>query len=268
MFLTSCTVEEKLARGFISNPPPVSIQLITPDGLLKFSHKGEAIRGFDSLTSSGQDSALYFSSKFIRRVDDSIYLEKYINSFIDELRISGFKVFLEASIDTFLKSQPQAYILSMAQVQLDEYTYPLEDSADFGDSTFYKHIDLDAVDASSWFEISKINTQKPGKTVLFSKFTATDGFSGKFLLSGFYPTVVYKYNIDSLAVSELYELAAYAGRKHADYLFDFFMNQYVSFHMPRGESMIGYLHYDRKRGFLGITEDERFTILSHKQGQK
>jgi len=260
--LSSCSMERKLAQGFINNPPPISIQLFSPDGLDKFSHKGELIQGFDSLSNDRQDSALYYSSKFIQYIDDSIFLEKYINSFIDELRSLGFNVFVEESIDTFLKTQPQSYLLTISRVQLDEYIYPLEDSAEFGDSTFYKRFDLNAVDASSWFEISKMNTPKPVRTVLHSKFTATDSFDGKFVLNGFLSNVLYKYRIDSLNIQDLYDLAAYAGRKHASYLFDYFMNKYVAFHLPEGEEMQDYLHYDHAGKFLGTTDEDRFDIVT------
>jgi hypothetical protein len=254
-------MERKLAQGFINNPPPVSIQLFSPDALYKYSHKGELIPGFDSLSSAQQDSALFYSSKYIQYIDDSIYLEKYVNSFIDELRSLGFKVFVEESIDTFLNNQPQSYLLTMSQVQLDEYSFPMEDSAEFGDSTFYKSFELNGVDASSWFEINKMNTPKPVKTILHSKFTATDGFSGRFVLNGFSSDVLYKYKIDSLNVSDIYELATYTGRKHAGYLFDYFMNQYVSFHLPEGEEMQNYLHYNHSGKILEATEEERFEIV-------
>ena len=264
VFLSSCSIERKLAQGFIDNPPPINIQLFSPGGLNKYSHKGELIPGFDSLSGIQQDSALYYSSRFIQYIDDSIYLEKYVNAFIDELRSLGFKVFVEESIDTFLKSLPQSYLLNMVQVQLDEYRFPLEDSAEFGDSTFFKRFEINAVDASSWFEISKMNTVKPVKTVLHSKFTGTDSFEGRFFLNGFSSEVMYKYKIDSLNVKDIYDLSIYAGRKHANYLFDYFMNQYVAFHLPQGEEMQGYLHYDHAGKFLGITDEERFEIVTSK----
>jgi hypothetical protein len=257
-------MERKLAQGFINNPPPVSIQLFSPDGLYKYNHKGEMISGFDSLTSLQQDSALYARSEFIQYIDDSIYLDKYVNAFIDELRSLGFKVFIEDSIDAFLKSQPQSYLLDMVQVQLDEYLFPLEDSAEYGDSTFYKRFDINAVDASSWFEISKINTTKPVKTILRSTFTASDSFEGKFYLNGFASDVLYKYKIDPLNVKDIYDLAKYAGRKHANYLFDYFMNQYVAFHLPQGEVMQNYLHYNHAGKFLEYTDEDRFEVVSSK----
>lgn len=198
-------------------------------------------------------------------VDDSIYLEKYINAFIDELRTLKFKVFIEQAVDTFLRNHPQSYILDMTQVQLDEYFYPLQDEETFGDSTFYKEFDLNAVDATSWFELSKINTAKPVKTVLRSSFTTTDGFEGRFILNGFSSDVQYKYSIDTLALHDIYSLAVYAGRKQASYLYDYFMNQYIALKMPQGVEKQFYMHYDRYSNFLDFAgEDDRFEVVSSK----
>ncbi|HSN49817.1 MAG TPA: hypothetical protein VLR52_01215, partial [Bacteroidales bacterium] len=153
----ACMPERKLARDFIASPQKISIQVLAPESIYKYNHKGENVKGFNKMTEPQQDSALYASSRYIRLVDDSAYLERYVNLFIDELRRLGFEVFLENSIDTFLNSQPQAYLVNMAQVQLDEYTLPIEDSVPVGDSMYYKRFNLNAVDASTWFEINKLN---------------------------------------------------------------------------------------------------------------
>jgi len=52
------------------------------------------------------------------------------------------------------------------------------------DSVYYKNVNLNAVDASSWFELSKINTSKPVKTVLYSTLTTTDAYQGNFVIDG------------------------------------------------------------------------------------
>jgi hypothetical protein len=76
--------------------------------------------------------------------------------------------------------------------------------------------------------------------------------------------VQYRYRIDSLHVSDIYDLSAYAGRKDAGFLFDFFLNQYIAFHMPQGLVPQYYLHYDRFRKTFAPTDDERFDILESK----
>jgi hypothetical protein len=259
--MASCSMEHKLAQTFVKTPPEIDLQLFTPDILFKFNHKGEEIEGFHDLSDSLQDSALFFNSKYIQFVDDSIYLEGYMNSFIEELRALGFNVFLDHSVDSFLQRQPQSYVINISQVQLDEYKYPLTDSETYEDTVYTKTFQLNSVDASAWFELSKINTPKPQKTVLYSSFTATDGFDGNFLINTFTGDIQYKYKIDSLKVRDLYDLAVYSGRKDASYLFDFFMNQYIAFHLPKGMEPLYFLHYDRFHKTFSTTEDERFEIL-------
>jgi hypothetical protein len=264
LLTTSCSVEKKLAEGFVKTPPGITLQVFTPDLLFKFNHKGEEIDGFDTLTDVQQDSALFVNSKYVQYVDDSIFLENYINNFINELRTLGFVVYLDHSVDSFLQGQPQSYIVNISQLQMDEYKFPLEDSEPFFDTVYSKAFLLDAVDVSTWFELSKINTPNPKKTVLFSTFTVSDGFDGNFLVNGFTMDVQYRYKIDSLKLKDVYELSVYAGKKDASYLFDFFMNQYIAFHLPDGMEPAYFLHYNRFRKTFTPAEEDRFEILQVK----
>jgi hypothetical protein len=264
LIFPSCTMEKKLGKEFLAQAPQISIELLTTGNIYKFNHKGEKIPGFDSLSGPQQDSALYADSRFIQFVDDSTFLDKYINSFIDELRGIGFRVFLDGNVDTILQREPQAYVVNMSQVQLDEYFDPFEDSEQVGDTIFYKTFELNAVDASSWFELKKYNSVKPVKTVLFSSFTASDGFTGNFIMSNFTMNLKYRYKIDSLRMNDIYDLASYSGRRNANYLFDYFMNQYISFHMPEGMEILGYLHYSPSGKTFNFDDEERFEVLKSK----
>ena len=257
-------MERKLGKEFLAQTPQISIEVFTPQNLYKFSHKGEAIAGFDSLSGPQQDSALFADSRFIRYVDDSAFLDKYVNSFIDELRGIGFRVFVDGGADTILRIQPQAYVVNMSQIQLDEYFDPYEDSEQVGDSVFFKTFELNAVDASCWFELNKYNAVKPVKTVLYSSFTASDGFAGNFILNNFTMNLQYRYKIDSLKLKDISDLASITGRRDANYLFDYFMNQYISYHMPEGMEILGYLHYVPSRRTFDFTDEEKFEVLNSK----
>jgi len=264
MAFPSCTIEKKLGKDFLAEVPQFCIQLLPPPYIYKFNHKGEEIPGFDSLTNAQQDSALYASSQFIRYVDDSTFLDHYVNSFIDELREIGFRVFVDGGADTILRKEPQAYVVNMSQIQLDEYLDPFEDSQEVEDTVYYKTFQLNAVDASSWFELSKYNAYKPGKTVLYSSFTASDAFSGGFVSNRITGSLKYRYKIDSLRMPDIYELAAYAGRHNANYLFDYFMNQYIVYNMPRGIDVLGYLHYDPAAKSFVFTDEDELQVLPNK----
>ena len=265
LLFSSCGIEKKIADGFVKNLPEINLQVFTADYVLKYNHKGEQIPEFASMSDKEQDSALMAESKFIQFIDDSLFLDHYVNNFIDELRALNFKVYLDASLDSILAGKPQSYVVNLAQVQLDEYNYPLEDAEPVDDTVYRMKFELNAVDGESWFELSKLNSPKPFKTVLYSAFTANDGFQGNFFIDPFSNRGVrYKYKIDSLKVKDIYDMAAYMGKKNASYLFDYFMNQYVVYHMPEGVEIQSYYHYNRFRRSLEKVDDDRFDVLESK----
>jgi len=256
-------LEKELADNFIKKLPEIDIQLFSPDMVYKYNHKGETIKGFDTLTPVQQDTILFSHSKYIQFVKDSIFLDRYVNSFIDELRILGFKVFVDNSIDSVLLTRPQAYVVNFAQIQLDEYLLPFEDSETIDETTYYKTMELNAADLSSWVELSKLNAVKPAKTILYSSFSASDGFNGRFYYDPFSYNVRYKYKVDSLKLKDVYELSSFAGKRNASYLFDYFMNQYITYKLPDGEDPIDYFHYNRFQHSIAPAGDERFDVLDN-----
>jgi hypothetical protein len=263
LFLSSCSVDKKIGKDFLESPPPIQILLLPPNDLYKYNHKGEAIAGFDSLGQAQQDSALFFSSRFIRNINDSAFLENYVNNFLGELRRLGFTVYLPDAVDSLLKEQPQVYVLNMAQLQLDEYLYPFDDEIVYYGTRYIKSLDLDAVDFSSWYEVSKMNTTNPRKTVLYATHSMTDGVDGNFFLDAFTDEVKYRYQVDSVTLQDIQSMAVNLGRRHASYLFDFFLNQYIAYNMPAGEIPYWYYHYNRFDRRLEPAEEDRFQVLNN-----
>jgi len=263
-FLHSCMPGRQTARGFIKSPPGISILVNAPDLVYKFNHRGEDIRGFDSMSQSRQDSALWVSSRYMQFLNDSILLENYMNRFISELRLLGFTVYVGSADDSLLKANPQSYVVDIAQLQMDEYNYTLEDEDAFLDSVYLKKIRLNAVDFSAWFDLWKVSSGPGRKTTLYGTSTAYDDFDGKFFNDPFSGSVRYKYSIDTLKVADMYEMATVLGKKHAGYLYDFFLNQYVAIHLPEGEEPEDYYHYDRARHYLTPAGDDRLEILEPK----
>jgi hypothetical protein len=59
-------------------------------------------------------------------------------------------------------------------------------------------------------------------------------------------------------------MAIYLGKKHAGYLYDYFMNQYIAKHLPEGMKMMDYYHYNRNRKSFSPAYDDRFDFLGTK----
>jgi hypothetical protein len=264
LFLASCLPEQKLARDFVKSGPKIRLLVTPPDYVYKYNHKGEEIDGFSKMSDKEQDSALFYSSLFIQRMNDSILLENYVNQFIAELRAANFDVYLPDQMDAFLSDQSQAYTVNISQIQMDEYIYPFEDKEPINDTVYYRKFDLNAMDFSVWLELSKVNADKPRKTVLYDSESAYDSFDGNFIVDPWSSAVRYKFHLDTLSLKDIYGMCGYLGKKHGEYLFDFFMNQWVAFNMPQTQYGTYYYHYNRKRNVMEATEDEMFEILKSK----
>ena len=264
LFLISCLPEQKLAQNFVKSGPKIRLLVTPPDYIYKYNHKGEEIDGFDQMTDKEQDSALFYNSLFIQRLSDSALLENYVNQFIAELRRANFEVYLPEQVDSFLTDRTQAYSITISQVQLDEYIYPFEDKEPINDTVYYKKFNLNAMDFSVWFELSKVSSEKPRKTILYDSQSEFDSFDGNFVVDPWTNLVRYKYHLDTLSLKDIYDMASYLGRKHGEYLFDFFMNQWVAFNMPENQYSSYYYHYDRKRHTMEPTDDDMFDILNNK----
>lgn len=262
--LHSCLPEQKIATTFIQSPGLINLQVNPPGMVFKFNHKGELIDGFDSLPAAQQDSALWFSSKYMQFINDSVLLENYMNSFIKELRVLGFRVFLNGAVDSLFMESNQSYRLDISQIQLDEYLYPLEEEDAFLDTIYYKTFNLNAVDYSCWFDLSKAGVENGRKTLLYSSNTAYDAFDGRFYNDPFTGTVRYRFTNDTLQIHDVYEMSSYLGKKHAGYLYDFFLNQYIAKNLPKGIEMMDYYHYSLKRKNIMPAYDDKFEILRAK----
>jgi len=259
----ACTPESKLAKEFRANPPEFYFHLDPPAYLYKYNHKGEMIENLDQMSPAQQDSALFASSTFIQYISDSTFLVNYVNAFLSELRNLGFPVYIGSEADSFLMAQPQSYEINIAQIQLDEYFYPYEDEEYFYDTLFYKRFDLDALDFSVWVELTRFNHPGNIKTVLYSSHMASDNLEGDFVLDPFRQQVKYSYTIDSLNVSDVNDIAKLLGKVHASYLYDFFLNQYIAFHIPKGFQPQVYYHYNRFRNTFVPVDEDRFELLNN-----
>ncbi|NCA75080.1 MAG: hypothetical protein EOM90_01985 [Alphaproteobacteria bacterium] len=261
---SSCLPEQKVGRNFVNASSSMSLMVNPPSLVFMYNHKGETIKGFDSLSEAGQDSALWENSRYIRRLSDSLILENYINNFLTELRALGFKVILGPISDSAFQSGSQSYILDIAQLQIDEYLYPLEDEETIMDTIYVKKIDLNALDFSGWFELHKFRKGPVNKTLLYATSTIYDSFDGQYYTDLFSSAVRYSYRLDTISLGDIYDMAKYLGKKHAGYLFDFFMNQYILQNMPNGMEPIDYFHYNRSKNSIVPAREEQFEVLPNR----
>jgi hypothetical protein len=208
------------------------------------------------------DSILFQQTNLIKHISDSVYLENYLNGFINSLQKSGFQIFLPDELDAFKDADSQSYIFKFAQVELSEEIYPNVVSEKISDTKFYKVFELNLVTANSWFEFEARDSA--WAKVFFAEDAVIDEFSAEVKLDNSSKNPILYYSIDSLSVADVYQMATDVGIKYAGYLTDYLMNNYIREHYPPSLNPSIFFHYEAEQkmlfpfseGFQEITKEK------------
>jgi len=257
---SSCSPEWKLSKAYVALNPEPSIMLLPVDYVFKSNLKKEEIKDYKKLDEWELDSALFENSFFLKDISDSIFLETYINSMIEEFEKLSFHVFTEASLDTFLFLKSNAFILNFAQLELEEYYTKHEDQEEFGEYIYHKELYLNAVNMNFWFEFSRLNPQKGGRKVFFNSQEIADDAYGYFSENIFTGEVKYKYFLREMELEDIYRYCEILGARHASYTYDYLMNVYIANNFPSHKRRKYYMHYDRQSGTFDPAKRQRFII--------
>lgn len=254
LLLSSCSIERRLAGKYVENLKPGAVLLLAPDIVYRNSFKIPDIDNFDSLTKVQQDSVLYFNSDIVQFCEDSIYIETFMEAFSRGLQSFGFSVFYQQPVDQFLNNERATHIINVAQFQLEEFYHPVTDETSFDpESVNNFELSVTAINMNNWLDLSKVNHEQLKTEMLYSTHTIYDDFKGDFRYYPFTGKVDYLYSIDSLTIEKLYSAAHNLGWLHANWLFDYLMNQSVKENMPSGLSPTQLYSYDHQtRSFRRI----------------
>lgn len=249
LFFSACSLERKLAREFIKHDENKGAILVVQPFSLNMYNNDEF--DFDSVAIPENfplDSILFQRTKLLKNISDSIFLENYLNGFIQSLSKKGFQVFLPNELDAFLAVETPAYIFKFAQVELAEETYPhVIDENAFG-TDVYKVVELDLVSICSWFEFEARDTV--WRKVFYAEDYIMDDFEGELFMDENKNKPVLYYSLDSLLIEDVYQMANDVGKKYADYFTDFLMNNYIQKKFITGLKPSLFFHYDAEQRML------------------
>lgn len=251
-----------MAKTYIESIPSTELMVLMPDYVFKTSLKQYEVEGAEKLDEQALDSILLNQSIFLQFISDSTFLETFKASYIKELQSLKYTVFSSEQMGSFLAVQDPEVIINIAQIELEEYVLPIRDEELVYEYLFYKEVDLNAVSLSSWFELSRMNSEEElAKEILFASHYVLDDFEGDFKFYPFSGEIKYAYKIDSLLINDIYGLADFLGRKYAGYTNDYLMNTYVYKNLPETLKPRYYFHYRREKGDLVPVEDDRFILM-------
>ncbi|PLX14643.1 MAG: hypothetical protein C0598_00775 [Marinilabiliales bacterium] len=224
----SCNPQKQLAREFIKSAPAYSVMLMQPEFLYKANLNTYYVDSLAITDEKKRDSILWIQSEFIRRIDDSLLIANYALGFENELKNYKINVFDQTESDKFFSLDSNAWMVNIAQMQIEEEKYEYRDETEYYNYVYYHDHILNAVNVNSWFEISMINSNDQSQNVYYATNTITDDLESSYDFDIFDDKVKYYYEIDSLNLGKIYEYSYLLGRIYATYTFDFIMNNYVS----------------------------------------
>ncbi len=259
--LSSCSIESKIAKPYLEAKNKGSVLLFIPDHIYKTNLNTWLIDDSLEYSEYEKDSILIEDSFFIKDISDSLLLTNYISNFIKTLRTLGFNIYTEQYIGEFMQDTGLAFIVNIAQIEIEEYLMDVKDEEYIDEQLYYVNHSLNALNINSWFEISRLNDEKMEKELLFvSHFTSDDLYSSftQYIFSG---DINYDFNIDSISVEDVYDLATYLGGLYAEYTFDYILNDYIVRNLPAGITSRYYFHYDKTYKRLVAAGEERFVLM-------
>lgn len=261
MIFVSCTPEKQIAKKFLEKEDYGSILIISPEILYLTNKKIDEIDNIEVKDQYTIDSLLFYNSKFLQFVSDSIFVEKYINNMLEEFQKLGFDTYTEEYFDVFLSRESPSYILNIAQLEAEESIKTITEQDFINNLAYIVNIEVNMVTINSWLEFSAVNSNDNKKEVLFADHFVSDNVHGVFNESLFSSDVQYQYELDSMKVEDIYDLGAYLGRLYASYIFDYIMNKKIENEFDLKSRPPDYLHYDRIRNRLYINEENSFIVV-------
>ena len=259
--LLSCSTEHKLATAFVDNKDKRAALVFFPDFVFKTNQKTFILDSLDITDETLFDSVLLDHSKFLKQLNDSLFLTNYILGFTKELSAFGFSVFGEEQMAEFMEVDTNAFVINVAQIELEETIYTQRDEAVIYDTYYFHDQDLEAVYVNAWIEISKVNESSDKPNVYFATGLISDDLEGEFTYDLFSGNINYVYAIDSLEPANLYNDAYQLGRIYASYTFDFLLNSFLDKAVPAKERSDRYWRFNPHDKTFFPANDDRLVPL-------
>ena len=261
LLLAACSPERKLARNYVKQHTGNGVMIIPLNEL----YKDNLSINFDTAVKYSPeqfDSIAWVQSCYIKNLSDSIFLTIFINSLIDKLSSDGYDVYVDESSDVFLSLPDPKWIIQIEQLQLNE-EYSIESNEMYSAETgepFSEGYRANQVSLSSWIEASRANADN--KQVLYLEGYVQDNFRREVDFDIMEGSVGLELQRDSVGMDEVYQMAHYLGKKHAELLFDYFMNDYIRENLPAGIINRQYFRFDRQSKSVKKGLIERFDVVN------
>lgn len=258
---SSCTVEYRLARDYIGEKPAEALLVIPADFIYKSNLTYQEPDPVNMISQRAMDSVGFYRSTYLQYTSDSIFLEIFYNAFIGELAASGYSVYLPQDSNVFTGLGERRWTISFEQLQLEEQTQTFaEDTYDPEENYYYKEYEVTTVGMNTWTEAVYAGAPDQQRLLYLSGYIEDD-FEGGFRYNQFDDKMYFSDRTVKITYQDIYKMAVDSGKKHAELLIDYMLNDYIRRNMPPGATHRQLYHFDRQFRTLSVNYPQRFEVL-------
>lgn len=256
----SCSTERKLAKKYLNEHRGESLMLSPVDIIYK-ENPAAFIDTRKYTTPEQQDSVAFYASKYVQFVSDSIFLTHFMNSMIETLESFSFNVFMDQEANLFLASPKPGWIVQIAQMSLvEDYSISSVTGYDTEGEEYSFQFKINEVSLDTWLDVNRVNSSQ-SKQLLFLSGYIQDDTTKRISLDYSFGEFYYRNDNDSIHLNNIYEMADASGQKHAELLFDHFMNDYIQQNM-KGTKPRKSFHYNKIWNRLESHPWEFFEVIN------
>lgn len=256
--LVSCNSQKKLASEFITMPADIHILLLPPSFIIKDFYPAHP----DSLQYIPIDPSWLAKSQFVQHASDSVLVNLFMTSLRENLEAFDVIVYGPEDLESFFELDTTAYIFSVAQLEVLEYVNEEIRYAALDTVIYEVSFAQTNLTHSQWFEFTELNHSERPMQVLYSSQFTSDVFDGRFRQNFLSGEMFYEFQPYRLGFADLYQLSIFAGRKNAQFIFDFLLNKYVADNLKKVSKPLDYLQYDRERHSIRRAYNDRFIRIA------
>ncbi|MDD2412436.1 MAG: hypothetical protein PHR79_05920 [Bacteroidales bacterium] len=265
MIFKSCTPEYYAVKKFRESTQ-VSVLFIPNQVVFKTNSTIQNLYpNFTELPQEIQDTIWNMNTQLLEKVPDSSIVETFYTSFLNLLKESDLRVYDSENMVGFNTNDTNAYILKIAQMEMDEmkqmipYSQPID-----SETELYKEVEINSLTLNVWFELTRAINDTAKPVVLYASYIISDVVKGNFYntLSGY----EFRFKRDDIDTTHILPMSVNAGEMMAQYFFNHILNMYAAYYRSPSDYQFRYIGNYILKGqgysFYYPTENEQFTIIA------
>ncbi|MDL2314836.1 hypothetical protein LJC16_01085 [Bacteroidales bacterium OttesenSCG-928-C19] len=253
----SCFPERQLAVDYVEkfsnskHEPVERIYVVLPEEVIHTNKKLSEIEGFFDMDVKTQDDLIRKNTKFVDKINDSIFLTQFKDHLIYNLGRIGIPVIIETNPDRLPQAvSNQIFILRIPQMEVEEY---IEDKTveyvTGGGHVYEASVPQNKFNVNIWYHFDK-DSDTTNAPAYFYHWVFTDRVSNS-LERDAGGNLKLRTKVEELNMNDVYASSYLTGKLTATYFIEKIVNDYVK--SQKGSPSYYYFYNPEKNK---ITNDE------------